>query len=243
MGGRFDKSPRAEWTSWTAVVVGLTFGLAILTKLNAVVIAPLLVYRVATLTDGGHGSRPKLASITLVAALPGIALLFWRNLALYHSLIVVYPGVETNWSFITGHIVWAIRNLIWSFWLAFGRTYQITLPPVVYILTILPLTLGAAVGLARTPAVHRRLIVTGIGTTIFAVVASLIYTFSYPPGEMTSWGKNLYPVLPVIALLLALGWRYLTPRPSSLVPRVAITLLIIGDLWALLKLMELWGCV
>lgn len=188
---------------------GLFLGLTLATKLSGVVLVPTIGLILGRAAVTGEGIRPRLHRLLLVAlgALPATLLLVIRNLTEYGSLTATMPGVETAWSFGAENILRAARNLFWSFWFAFGRLYEIQLPALLYLLLFLPLSLLPLAALRR----RRNLPIppsTLVISIVAAIVISLLFTLSWPSGTMTSWGKNLYPLLPVIGLLF--GYADLT---------------------------------
>ncbi len=216
---------------------GATAGLAFLTKMNAVVLLPLILLRVL-LADVPW--RTRLTFIVTASAMwmPGGVLAIMKNLSLTGSAFTLPGHVQHEWNLSLPSLFWAIRNLGWSFWLAFGRVYDIAPPSLLYLATVLPLTLAAVVGLWMARRHFRFAIimtVTGIG---LALLASLYYSLSYPSGTMTSWGKNLYCVLPLFAIAYALGWENLfhgKPYASTL----GLLCMVSGCAWAAYRLMLL----
>lgn len=226
---------RSKWTLPGALVIGLLFGAAVLTKLTALALAPVIIYQWWKQKNGTSRQYSALVMGGVGAAL-GVGLLLARNVWMYDSLLVINPGVQAGWSFSTAHLTWALRNLIWSFWLAFGRTYTLTPPPAVYIITVGPMMLGALVGLWKSRSQYRAIVTAcgiGLGTT---VAGSLLYTLSYPIGEMTSWGKNLFPVLPLVSMLLAIGLSELHRAYATVVTTAGVSMMILGCVWAAIAL-------
>jgi hypothetical protein len=123
-----------------------------------------------------------------------------------------------------------------SFWLALGRIYEIRHPVSIYLTIIMPMTLLGVLGWIRVFRKERDreiswLILVGI---VSAVCASLLFTLSFPAGQQTSWGKNLYVVLPLLALLFVRGWRNVSRVDSGVLPWIGLALMVIGSVWGLL---------
>jgi len=230
-----------KWTDKTAFWVGLWAGLAVLTKMNGLVIFPIVALRAWQTSD--YDPRLTIRRLVLMAsgaAIP-ISLLLARNVILYDDWLALDPGVEKGCGLTLPNILRAVRNLTWSFWLAFGRGYKVSLHPVVYVITALPLMLLAAAGWVRDFG-KKSWLLAPVGLAILSAIAgSLLYTSSYPPGTATSWGKNLFPVLPMIVLFLIVGWRSLWPRRPDLLPVVCVVLMFSGCSWALWQLSRLVG--
>lgn len=94
---------------------------------------------------------------------------------------------------------------MWSFWLAFGRTYGVHPGPAVYASTVLPVMLLAVAGWRRVPAALRPLGVLSTMAVLVGIAASLFFVLSTPPEFATSWGKYIYPLLVVIAPSVIIG--------------------------------------
>ena len=141
-----------------------------------------------------------------------------RNYQVYGGLFPLNPGVETVTSHSSGNltdIIWALRNLGWSFWAAAGRVYEIHLPIWFYVVVFGGISLAAGCGVAKyfmvrkpeanSPNPQRRLLMVLAAGTVLLILASLWSTLSY--GLLTSWGKNLFIFALPITLLLSVGWQ------------------------------------
>lgn len=247
---------------------GTWLALAVLSKVNAVFLAaPIALLEAIRWADQARGGGvagwdARLLWRRLWPVATGLAvaaaILAARNLWLYDELQGVNPGAPRDFRLDPAVAAWALRNLFWSFWYAFGRLYEQQLPVTGYLALAASLALltgrgawvrwrahvagageggdsgnagnarvaasppvagaagregedsgnaGAAGGgpwpawigwLARHPL--QTLFLAGVPVY---VLASLVYTLSYPFGTMTSWGKNLYPLLLPIAGTLA----------------------------------------
>lgn len=221
---------RPSCTPRTMALAGVLAGLAFLAKSNAVILLPLIFITIAV-RETDRKKVAKLMLIAFVCWLPGAALAAAKNLSMTGSILVLNTQVEHQWNFSLGSVLWSLRNLAWSFWLAFGRTYRIVLPPFVYVLTIVPLTVGATYGLWRVRKAFRPDIMVLLSGIALALLASLYYSLSYPPRTMTSWGKNLYPVLTLFAVFFAIGWEH-TLRGKALFKYTGLLLMGAGCGWA-----------
>jgi len=227
---------RKPWTARTAFIGGLLAGLALLTKINALALLPLVVFAAVYAADYRPSKAAQWLSLFFAGWMICAAVLLGRNVGLYGEVLALNPGAETGGGLALANAIRASRNLTWSFWLAFGRTYLLVLPPIVYVLTAFPLMLLAFYGWLRLQRQHRELMVMTLVAAASFVFGSLWYTFSYPPGTMTSWGKNVFPILPLLAIFLVLGWQASIRRFSGLVPGVGIGVMAAGCLWALIRL-------
>ncbi len=221
---------RPSCTPRTMALAGILAGLAFLAKSSAVILLPLIFITVAV-RETDRKRAAKLILLACVCWLPGVVLAAAKNLSLTGSILVLNTQVEPQWNLSLDSLVWSLRNLTWSFWLAFGRTYRIALPPSVYVLTIVPLTVGAAYGLWRVRKEFRADVIILLSGIALALLASLYYSLSYPPRTMTSWGKNLYPVLTLFAVFFAVGWEH-TLRGKALFMYTGLVLMAAGCGWA-----------
>ncbi len=229
--------PRA--TDRTVIGAGICAGLAVLTKLTGLALLPLAAYRLWQVSDGDHRATLRRLIIFAVGWAGPVSILIARNLVMYDSWLAVLPGVPRRSGLTLPNAVRAIRNLTWSFWLALGHGYRVQLPPVVYVLTALPMMLAALLGWFRDVD-RRRTLAIPVGLAIATAIAgSLSYTFSFSPGAMTSWGKNLFPVLPMIAVGLVVGWCSAWSRYPVAVPTTFLGMLLAGSLWGLWQLSHL----
>ena len=228
---------RHSFTVRTAMFAGLVGGLAISTKTNAVVLLPLLFLCLIQSKKGWRDFAVTGVAI-VVGVLPGLMLAVAKNITVTGSALVLNTQVQQHWSFSISSLFWALRNIGWSFWLAFGRTYGITAPPFVYIATIVPLVGAAGVGLWNARRLYGTEYVILFSGVFLALIASLYYSLSYPPGTATSWGKNLYPVLPMISILLAIGWENAL-RGKPAVTYAGLFLMVMGCGWAAYRLATL----
>jgi hypothetical protein len=230
--------PFPRWTRRSCLGAGFLLGAAIASKLTGVFLLFVLGYRLALPRTEDRGRIWRLALFVLPGLLVGIGALVLRNILVYGDPLVITPGVEKGFSISFSQVLRALRNMSWSFWLAFGRTYEIHLLPAVYVIGGGMLTGAAGYGWWRKrgdPEVRRKAwSLTVIG--VLGILASLSFTLSYPPGIQTSWGKNLYPLLPLFAAFAAFGWTKAVPRFPRLVPCVANTLLLAGSVWGLVRL-------
>ena len=228
---RFDARPRA------ALLTGFLAGFAYLTKANAIVLLPLIFLWKVMGTRSWKGAAFGCVLAT-AGWLPGFLLVVLKNLSLTGSAIVLNTQVPFEWNVSIASVVWSLRNLGWSFWLAFGRIYGITPPPVIYLVTAGSLTIAAVIGWWKS---WRELRETGIilgAGIVLVVIASLYYTLTHPAGSITSWGKNLYCVLPFFSIGFAFGWEKAF-RSGKAISIAGISLMIIGCGWAAYRLTTL----
>ena len=215
-----------------AVAAGVFAGAALATKLNALILFPVIAWAYWQFFRSDQRAAVRALLFTLPGIAAGAAIVVARNLLTYGSIVALpphSPGAEITLS----SLVHALRNLGGSFWLAAGRVYEIHPPVWVYLVTALPLTLFALLGWWRRRkevAVKRDAFLVGLAVSS-ALAASLWFTLSYPEGTQTSWGKNVYPVLPLIAYAFAFGWSEAIPRFRMHIPLAGTALLLAGSLW------------
>jgi len=205
---------RPNRTLW----LGIVLGLGILTKASLWVFVPLVPVALFIRERNLSVSMKKSIVVFLIALLIS-GWFFLRNYNRYGNVFAFDPGFETV-SPLANHTLadfWrVVRNMNWSFWAAAGRTYELHLSPVVYVVVFLPVTLLALAGVAkmvlkRLPAdsekwpfeISRPAFLT-LGIVLAAeVLAAMYYSLMYPVN--CSWGRYVYPALPAIAILFVAG--------------------------------------
>ncbi len=203
---------------YQALWLGIVLGLGILTKASLwmfVLLVPLALF----LRHKDLVAVAKKTFIVLLVALVISGWFFLRNFNSYGSILAILPGYKTV-SPLSDHTLadfWrVIRNMNWSFWAAAGRTYEIHLSPIVYVVVFLPLTLLALAGvvkivLNRIPVnseerpfeISRPAFLVLVIAVAAEVLAAMYYSLMYPIN--CSWGRYVYPALPAIAILLVAG--------------------------------------
>ncbi len=216
---------------------GLAAGLALLTKLTALIMLPSIFIWITIRCPKYY--RARKTALFLLSWSIGLITLLAVNWQQYRTLVAVTPGVDRGCYISLPQCLWALRNLAWSFWLAFGRTYQVTAPVALYLVTVLPAMVIAAIGWRRMRKVQPGLFILTIVSLLLGTGASLWFTLSYPPGTQTSWGKNLYPLLPLTAVFMILGNKNAFTRPRNPAPVILIALMLCGCLYGWLGLQSL----
>ncbi|HEC22348.1 MAG TPA: phospholipid carrier-dependent glycosyltransferase [Chloroflexi bacterium] len=204
--------PPVAWVGLAALL-----GLAMLTKLSAWPLLPLAALGVTLLAGRLRSWRLFVTAGALLMS--GVALLggWWvlRNLRLYGDL----TGLSSMWA------VWGVReplggadylielrNFHTTFWANFGYG-NVPAPGWAYVLTGI-FTIGGMAGLLKLAFRVRELslerrdqVIVLVGWAVITLLALIWYlqrTFSVT-------GRQLYPVLPVIALGLVGGWAAFFP--------------------------------
>lgn len=215
---------REQWNTKTPFLAGAWVGAAVLAKINGIVIAPALVLCAAR--AAGFKFRPALKHVFfgIIGALPGIILLIARNMAQAGTQLLLNPGRAIHPEVTVSAIAHALQTIAWSTWFAFGRIYNISLPPPVYVVVVIPLLIAAAMGLSQWRKGNEFFLMLLTAAIVATLLTSLAFTLSYPERTQTSWGKNLFPVLLPAAAGLSIGWRRIWPR----LPLLAIGLLGLG---------------
>jgi hypothetical protein len=230
--------PYSRWSGKSCLVAGFLAGAAIATKLTGVLLLLVLGYRLLEVRAGSRARVWRSVPMLLPGLVLGVGALVMRNLLVYGAPLVITPGAEMGLTMTVSQFLRALRNIGWSFWLAFGRTYEIHLPPLAYVLLAGFLTGAALFGWWRCrkdPAVKSNAALMA-AVLCLGVIASLGFTLSYPAGMQTSWGKNLYPLLPLFAVFAGFGWTAAFPRHPRVTPWLAVGLLVSGSMWGIYKL-------
>ena len=205
---------RPGW-SYRPLWLGVILSLGILTKANLWTFFPLVIVSFCIHRHNIARALKKSLFVTgTVIVLTGWFLVW--NYSRYENFAAINPGLEASLPF-TQHTlgdVWRVlRNINWSFWAAAGRTYQIHLAPLFYLILFLPPTLVATVGVVKllstsaasysSEEYSRRALWILLIAFLLEAAAALSYSLIYPVN--CAWGKYLYPVLPAIAVGLVAG--------------------------------------
>lgn len=217
-----------------AFLGGLFGGLAFLTKMNSLPVFLIGIYLILRHDFSGFKKNYALLAAYIFPWLLFAGFLFYRDVIFYRDIFVIAPDKERFYGFSVSYFIWAIRNLAFSFWLAFGRFYNVVPPPIAYIITFFPLMLAALWGWARRKVDDKYILIEIAGSIVISVAASLYYTLTYQEGTMTSWGKNLYPVLPYFALFFILGWKKIFD--NKLLPNIGLIILLLWNIWAIINI-------
>lgn len=227
------------WNNKMALKAGFWAALALCTKLSTIILLPIIVLRFVFLEKSCIYSRVKWGFLSIGTWAIGAFIFITRNVIQFDAIIKSDPGYDASFSFSVSFMIWALRNLMWSFWLAFGRVYDIVLYPNVYLIVLIPLFFLAGLGIIRYYRDHANLVLFLSISILISIVSSLYYTFSYPPGTTTSWGKNLYPVLPLIAILFNIGWNSVHRKCKGVIMSIVTIFMLLGCFWVLVIVQSL----
>lgn len=206
----------------TWIALGLYLGLGVISKTSFLPLLPLSALVVAWLAVRRHSWR--LFVTAGVILLAGVLLVsgWWmlRNLRLYGDL----TGLTRMWA------VWGIRepltlpvyrvelhNFRTTFWANFGYG-NVPMPDWVYALTdvfMIGGMVGLVIGFIRTRQPGNSISLERQAQIIFLLVwtaMTLMALLWYLQRTISVTGRQLYAVLPVIALGLISGWAAIVPR-------------------------------
>jgi len=192
------------------IIFGVLLGLGILTKPNLLVFYPIIIIFLILKFSGTREFLFSLAIIFGISLIIGFPY-FLRNYREYGSIIAINPGVPVTSSFFEDgmlNIYRIIRNSFWSFWAAFGRTYEFKLNKFIYLFYFFPLTVLSFAGVIKNiRKKHEDSDTTG---TIFWILAVLIFIgssffYSLLYEVNCSWGKYFFPVLLAVGILFIKG--------------------------------------
>ena len=211
-------------TSQKPVWAGILFGLALLTKYQAVLFLPLLVglgwlagWRLASWARWLAGLLPPLVALFTWEAARSGRFLLWQN------QIGNFGGVRLSWS-------WEIWPRFW----AWVDLWQTAVSPLIFYLLILAMLWLTAQHLRRqtapfAPSSPSRLCVKNFDRLflIFTIGYSLFHWLWAIP----VWDRYLLPLLPLLALLLARAYgdllAHLPPTTPILQFRGALIILLL----------------
>ena len=136
-----------------------------------------------------------------------------------------------------------VRNFYWCFWVAFGRTYEIHLPALLYIVVLMPFSLTAGYGILKQLknyfAIDRNIdtFIQYLILVALYVFASLSFSlfFSFTEQSNTSWGKNIFPILPAVYVLFVIGMNSLMKQRAQVIFFSLAAFCFIVDCWALFR--------
>lgn len=216
-----------EGLSWRrALVLGLLIGLAGLSKLSGWLLLPFscLAMLISFLRRPRAALRSFLISLVLVmlTALAVGGWWFWRNWQLYGDPTALQPMLELVGARDRPAFSLSVADLMFrSFW---GQIPCAFYPPAFYWPYVALTALGVA-GLVRgwrRLVIEERLAALGLVAWFGLVVVGWMRWDALTPA---TGGRLLFPALPAVALLLALGIAGLG-RPRVIVPVIALALIL-----------------
>ena len=201
-----------------ALALGIVLGLALLTKLSAVVLVPVALLGAVSIDTAKLSSRLRVLSSCLLVLLATGATCgwwYWRNWQLYGDPLglAAFQSEFTTQPFdSTSAAAWvgALAQLHSSFWARFG--WMNVAPPgwVLWALGVLEAVAacGWALTLMRRPTDDRRPMQHMQALIVVALLAGTfvwLLAFARTAGLVAWQGRLLFPALPAIALVLAVG--------------------------------------
>jgi len=232
---------RRGLTMQRAAGLGIALALAALSKVSAIGLAPLAVVAVAV----ARRDRIEPIAITLVVALLLAGPWYARSLVVFGDVLAISPHLMTTYArpepLALTQLPAELPGVLISFWLAYGWG-NILAPDAVYaIFNALGLSglIGAGVALVtprssdyRDPLERRMMLLMAAWLAIiFVALLRWVQLF------VAQLGRLAFPALPAVAVLMAVGWKTLTPRRAqglSFLPPLGLLALSIAALPALL---------
>lgn len=220
------------WSSfWT--------GLSVLVKVSAFILPVVIIFYILLMGHPDKWKKIKQIAISSSIIVLFSSILVIRNLIQYDQFFGINPGQNSDFNFSFSQLIWALRNLSWSFVFAFGKLYQIHLHPFIYIAGLISISVPVLFGWRKRVNEQLRLVLFLVFSILCAVMLSLIYTLSYNQGAMTSWGKNIFPVLPLIAVFLANGMSSLFKKFTNYATAAISTGFLVSLVYAVILLNSL----
>jgi hypothetical protein len=220
----------------SAIVSGIWGGLALLVKMTAIILVPVIVVHMLRMARWKLGPSVRPIVLTCLGWLVGGAALVVWNVFQHGHAVTLNPVMTSTFHLSVPQLLNAVRNLTWSFWLAFGRTYDVHLGPAAYAITALPVMLLAVVGWRRVPAALRALGVLSLIAVIVGIAGALFFVLTTPPEFGTSWGKYVYPLLLIIAPSVIIGLSAVSHTWGRAIIGATLLILAAGCFWGLLQL-------
>lgn len=217
-------------------ISGIFFGLALNSKLNSAPMIFLILYvGFQRVKLSGEEFKKYFVSFAIPALILFLVLAL-RNMQLYDSALAINPGKDQEFGVSLQKLFFAIRNLTWSFWAAFGKYYELTPGVVVYLTVFLPIMAVAVYGWAINKPLLNNASKLFLISFLPMFAASLWFTFSYPLGSETSWGKNLFPALPFIAVFFIKSWELALKKIKYLKTEFVLFILLFFCAWGIISL-------
>jgi Dolichyl-phosphate-mannose-protein mannosyltransferase len=239
----------------TAVLVGVTLGLALLTKGFALALVPWV--GLAYARAWWHGPRrPTLYSGALALGLAAVLGGWWwgRNLIVYGTIQTELEGRWRRRQFDPDTLAWARRfagRVTGSFWGFFVGQFDLPLARAAVLTPIVLATAATVVGIAVSPRVRDLGRWTPAATPflLWPVVGILVILV---PGAYSIYaesrllccmhGRYLLPGVTAIGLAVAIGWGWLLGRRQHLLPVGALALGALLQVVGVIGLLALhWG--
>jgi hypothetical protein len=208
----------------SAVMLGLVVGLGLLTKTTLLPVAGAMVLGLWVVESSRRTRAIGIAVFLLMLAVTA-APWYLRDLWFYGSPLVFGNRAITS-------DLWTVGQMFWTFWAAFGEFNQIASPlgnRLFFVSTLIGVS-GAALCLWRRrhsvgPDARKLISVFGLAVC-FQIAAVCYYGFAYGQGQ----GRFLYPVLPLIAIVVVLGWRECLPSGLRTALPVFVGTVMVGAL-------------
>ena len=137
-----------------------------------------------------------------------------------------------------------LKNFFGSFWAAFGRIYEIQPHVLIYVIIFLPVTIISIIGIFKfvqrkyKSGEHLNIEAGFLLITFFFIISSLFFSLkcTWTGTENTSWGKNIFPVIPAIYLLLYTGLINIFKKRTLDILLLLAGVCFLIDIWGLIKL-------
>ena len=225
---------------YAGVIVGLTAGLAVMSKATGLLLVPAAAVAIFMMAVGGTNRKALVLFSAQFTALIVLCTGWWfmRNLSLYHELVPLktfresFSGTAMAQDVISGKIHLGVSDWqgYWmlvanwaykSFWAVYGTAASagigvpIFLPDTVYLLTLV-LCAGGATGMTKLHFKRLTLFTAAqraglyVLFTLFALTGLAYARFASE--FFQTQGRYLYPAMAPIALILSMGWVAIFPE-------------------------------
>lgn len=194
------------------LITGLLLGAGLFTKSNMLLFFPIVALYL--LINRNHLAKALKFYVSIAGPSALLLLLLYVAAPEIPGNILLSPAFTGNNDTLSLFRIFQVpRNLFWSFWAAFGRYYEVRPPDWTYIGIFFPFTLFSLWGMIKYVRnglldEYKGTIYTLITAVLIFVSASLFYSFMFFGGVNTSWGKNLFPVIVPILILITSGIYY-----------------------------------
>lgn len=195
-----------------------------------------------------HSDKKPITKITICLRICVPFLVTYGIVKLVHPFAgesnLMPPLTFTADSIAPFRIYQVFRNFFWSFWVAFGRIYEIHLSPHYYLIVFMPFSLAVCGGIIKG---RKNLFCNGKKSNTFQNLLILLLIFfcssigfsmffSFTDYLNTSWGKNIFPILSAVYVLFIFGLDILLKQRAKEIFLTLAGICFVIDCWALFTL-------
>jgi len=220
------------------VISGIVLSLALLTKTNLLLFMPIFLVMVI-IAEIPFKQKLLRVCFMLAPVLMIVGFFVAPAWKLYAKMWLFPPSFGYNETVTFARFYEVLRNFFWSFWVAFGRAYEIHLPALLYLVVFFPVSIASIFGIGKSLkrcsviCPDRELTLKFVLVSTIFIIASLHYSLFFFGGVNTSWGKNIFPALPAVLALFVGGLYKIMENRTKILILVLSVICFLIDVWAL----------